>query len=114
MANPVAESRDLLFLSGVDAPAREGFVKGYGFSRAEETELRSRPAWAAHEPTLPPQRPDAKISPWQSVDRPPLLEELGRAAEELNISRQAVIKTFIRYALDQGYLARRGRTTGRR
>ena len=48
MANPVAESRDLLFLSGVDAPAREGFVKGYGFSRAEETELRSRPAWAAH------------------------------------------------------------------
>ncbi len=48
MANPVAESRDLLFLSGAGTPARERFVSGHGFSRAEETELRSRPAWAAH------------------------------------------------------------------
>jgi len=44
----------------------------------------------------------------------PMLEELDRTAEELNISRQAVIKTLIRYALDQGYLARRGRAAARR
>jgi hypothetical protein len=30
-----------------------------------------------------------------------MLEELDRAAKELNISRQAVIKTLIRQALDQ-------------
>jgi hypothetical protein len=35
----------------------------------------------------------------------PMLEELDRRAVELNISRQAVIKTLIRYALDQGYLS---------
>jgi metal-responsive CopG/Arc/MetJ family transcriptional regulator len=34
-----------------------------------------------------------------------MLEELDRAAKELNISRQAVIKTLIRQALDQQYLA---------
>jgi hypothetical protein len=38
-----------------------------------------------------------------------MLEELDRAAKELNISRQAVIKTLIRQALDQQYLARGGR-----
>jgi metal-responsive CopG/Arc/MetJ family transcriptional regulator len=35
-----------------------------------------------------------------------MLEELDRAAKELNISRQAVIKTLIRQALDQQYVAR--------
>ena len=35
-----------------------------------------------------------------------MLEELDRAARELNVSRQAVIKTLIRQALDQHYLAR--------
>ncbi|MBZ5667999.1 MAG: ribbon-helix-helix protein, CopG family [Acidobacteriia bacterium] len=35
-----------------------------------------------------------------------MLEELDRAAKELNISRQAVIKTLIRQALDQQYQAR--------
>ena len=35
-----------------------------------------------------------------------MLEELDRAAQELNISRQAVIKTLIRQALDQQYLVR--------
>lgn len=35
-----------------------------------------------------------------------MLEELDRAAKELNISRQAVIKTLIRQALDQQYIAR--------
>jgi len=36
-------------------------------------------------------------------------EELDRVAKELNISRQAVIKTLLRQALDQQYLARSGR-----
>ncbi|MGD0932671.1 MAG: ribbon-helix-helix protein, CopG family [Candidatus Korobacteraceae bacterium] len=35
----------------------------------------------------------------------PMLEELDRRAEELNISRQAVIKTLVRQALDQHYLS---------
>lgn len=38
-----------------------------------------------------------------------MLEELDTAARELNISRQAVIKTLIRQALDQQYLARGAR-----
>ncbi|MBI3664108.1 MAG: hypothetical protein HY234_13800 [Acidobacteria bacterium] len=41
---------------------------------------------------------------------PAMLEELERAAKELNVSRQAVIKTLIRYALDQHYLAKDSRT----
>jgi hypothetical protein len=40
-----------------------------------------------------------------------MLEELDKAAKELNISRQAVIKTLIRQALDQQYLARSGRVS---
>ena len=43
-----------------------------------------------------------------------MLEELDRAAEELNISRQAVIKTLIRQALDQQYLARSHRGSAKR
>lgn len=43
----------------------------------------------------------------------PMLEELDKTAEELNISRQAVIKTLIRQALDQHYLAT-ATTAGRR
>jgi len=43
-----------------------------------------------------------------------MLEELDRAAKELNISRQAVIKTLIRQALDQQYLARGNRASGKR
>ena len=39
----------------------------------------------------------------------PMLEELDNAAKELNISRQAVIKTLVRQALDQHYLARPAR-----
>jgi len=37
-----------------------------------------------------------------------MLEELDRAARELNVSRQAVIKTLVRQALDQHYLAQHG------
>jgi hypothetical protein len=39
----------------------------------------------------------------------PMLQELDETARELNISRQAVIKTFLRQALDQQYFARRAR-----
>ena len=38
-----------------------------------------------------------------------MLEELDRAAENLNVSRQAVIKTLVRQALDQHYLAQQYR-----
>ena len=37
----------------------------------------------------------------------PMLEELDSAAVELNVSRQAVIKSLLRQALDQRYLATR-------
>jgi hypothetical protein len=40
-----------------------------------------------------------------------MLQELDRAANELNVSRQAVIKVFIRHALDQQHLARQARRT---
>jgi len=39
----------------------------------------------------------------------PMLEELDNAAMELNISRQAVIKSLLRIALDQQQLARKAR-----
>ena len=35
-----------------------------------------------------------------------MLKELDAIAKELNISRQAVIKTYLRQALDQHYIAR--------
>ena len=35
-----------------------------------------------------------------------MLAELDKAASELNISRQALIKTYLRQALDQHYLAK--------
>jgi hypothetical protein len=43
-----------------------------------------------------------------------MLEELESAAKELNVSRQAVIKTFLRQALDHHYLAKSGRPESRR
>jgi hypothetical protein len=49
------------------------------------------------------------MSPIQRVNvdlAPGMLEELDKAAREINVSRQAVIKTLIRQALDQHYLAR--------
>ncbi len=39
-----------------------------------------------------------------------MLEELDSAARDLNVSRQAVIKTLVRQALDQHYLAAQART----
>ena len=39
-----------------------------------------------------------------------MLKELDGTAQELNISRQAVIKTLIRQALDERYLARSARS----
>ena len=38
-----------------------------------------------------------------------MLRELDQAAAELNVSRQAVIKAFVRQSLDQHHLARRAR-----
>ena len=38
-----------------------------------------------------------------------MLEELDKAARDLNVSRQAVIKTPVRQALDQHYLAQRAK-----
>ena len=38
-----------------------------------------------------------------------MLRELDRAASDLNVSRQAVIKTFLRQALDQRLLAEQAR-----
>lgn len=35
-----------------------------------------------------------------------MLKELDLLAKDLNISRQAVIKTYLRQAMDQHYLAR--------
>lgn len=42
----------------------------------------------------------------------PMLQELDRAAADLNVSRQAVIKTLLRQALDQQHVAQRARRTG--
>lgn len=39
----------------------------------------------------------------------PMLKELDREAETLNVSRQAVIKTMLREALDRRYLAQQAR-----
>ncbi len=38
-----------------------------------------------------------------------MLDELDKAAQNLNVSRQAVIKTLVRQALDQHYLAQRAK-----
>ena len=38
-----------------------------------------------------------------------MLAELDQAAQDLNVSRQAVIKTLVRQALDQHYLAHHAR-----
>lgn len=43
----------------------------------------------------------------------PMLQELDEAARNLNVSRQAVIKTLLRHALDQICLARIARSTGK-
>jgi ABC-type hemin transport system ATPase subunit len=41
----------------------------------------------------------------------PMLQELDREASAMNISRQAVIKTLVRRALDERYMAVAGRGT---
>jgi len=55
---------------------------------------------------------DRKMTPIQRVNVDfalPMLQELDEAAMNLNISRQAVIKTLLRHALDQQHLARGAR-----
>ena len=41
-----------------------------------------------------------------------MIEELNEAAKRLNVSRQALIKRFIRRGLDQHYLAQKERKAG--
>lgn len=41
-----------------------------------------------------------------------MIEELNEAARRLNVSRQALIKRFIRRGLDQHYLAQNARKAG--
>lgn len=59
--------------------------------------------------------PGRMVQPAASIQRvnvdltAEMLRELDQAAQELNISRQAVIKTLVRQALDQHYLAHRAR-----
>ena len=55
---------------------------------------------------------DRMVQPIQRVNvdvTAGMLEELDKAAHDLNVSRQAVIKTLVRQALDQHYLAQRAR-----
>ena len=56
-----------------------------------------------------PQQPIRRVNLDLTVS---MLEELDQAARELNISRQAVIKTLVRQALDQqmAYRAERARS----
>lgn len=42
----------------------------------------------------------------------PMLAELDAISGELNVSRQAVIKTFLRQSMDQHYLARKAKKAG--
>jgi hypothetical protein len=52
------------------------------------------------------------VQPIQRVNvdlTPGMLEELDKAAQDLNVSRQAVIKTLVRQALDHHYLAQSAR-----
>jgi len=41
-----------------------------------------------------------------------IIEELNEAARKLHVSRQALIKLFIRHGLDQHHLAQKARKTG--
>lgn len=53
-----------------------------------------------------------KVQPIQRVNvdiTASMLEELDEAAQNLNVSRQAVIKTLVRQALDQHYVAQSAR-----
>lgn len=56
--------------------------------------------------------PGRMVQPIQRVNvdlTAAMVTELDQAAQDLNISRQAVIKTLVRQALDRHYLARRAR-----
>jgi hypothetical protein len=58
---------------------------------------------------------DRMVQPIQRVNLDvtvSILEEVDRA-RDLNVSRQAVIKTLVRHALDQQYLAQSARQTRR-
>ncbi len=55
------------------------------------------------------------VSPVQRVNvdfTKEMLDELDMTADRLNVSRQAVIKIFLRQALDQHYVAQKAKKTG--
>ncbi len=57
------------------------------------------------------------VSPVQRVNvdfAAPMLSELDTAATEMNISRQALIKTLVRQGLDHHYVARNARQNSKR
>jgi hypothetical protein len=58
------------------------------------------------------QRQGRMIQPIQRVNvdlTAAMLRELDEAAQSLNVSRQAVIKTLVRQALDQHYMAQQAK-----
>ena len=70
--------------------------------------------------TAPQDLEAAPAGMWVSTGAPPvqrvnvdfaqdMLQELDLAARQLNVSRQAVIKIFVRQALNQQYLAQKAR-----
>ncbi|MGA8647640.1 MAG: ribbon-helix-helix protein, CopG family [Candidatus Sulfotelmatobacter sp.] len=109
----------------ITASSRSGARPGRSNIFMNKTRKRSRPVPAETIARLADRGKDVSrfftnagrmMAPIQRVNvdlAPGMLEELDRAAKELNISRQAVIKTLIRQALDQQYLARQHRSSGR-
>jgi hypothetical protein len=58
------------------------------------------------------EKPGRMVQPIQRVNvdlTAAMLDELDQAAQSLSVSRQAVIKTLVRQALDQHYLAQNAR-----
>ena len=91
-----------------NARRRRKAISAEGIARlADEGQDVSRFFTNAGRMTGPIQRVNVDLAPG-------MLEELDTAARELNISRQAVIKTLIRQALDRQYLARSRRTAIKR
>lgn len=90
--------------------------------RAANSTERAKPISAEHIARMADQGKDISgffktkgrmVQPIQRVNvdlTAAMLEELDSAARDLNVSRQAVIKTLVRHALDQHYLAAQART----
>lgn len=90
-----------------------GFKESIGFEELKDTQtLLSAEAAEDQDISQPFANSESAMRPVQRVNvdfSASMLEELDSAATELNMSRQAVIKTLVRHALDHRYLARRVR-----